>query len=216
MNTSINHPFSTEISDLFQSHLDHLASSAISIDVIRERGYRSVLGKKVLSDTGFSKAQQRPIGILIPLHGVDGTIVGYQYRPDHPRIGARDKAIKYENPTGSSVRLDVPPRCHGQLGDPDISLWFTEGVKKVDALASQGACAVGLTGVWGFKGKNSMGGITLLAEFDYITLKGRLVYLVFDFDQQIDHFCSPFLLVLFCDEHQLAQMVSITPYVYRI
>ncbi|MFC1951812.1 DUF3854 domain-containing protein [Chloroflexota bacterium] len=182
MSTSINHPFSDEIHDLLQSHFEHLTSSAISIDVIMERGYRSVLGKKALIDTGFSKAQQRYIGILIPLHGVDGTIVGYQYRPDHPRIDARDRAIKYENPTGSSVRLDVPPRCHGQLGDPGISLWFTEGVKKVDALASQDVCAVGLTGVWGFKGKNPLGGTTLLADFDYITLKGRLVYLVFDSD----------------------------------
>ena len=182
MSVSINHPFSDEIPDLLQSHFDHLAGSAISIDVIKERGYRSVLGKKALADTGFSKAQQRHTGILIPLHGVDGTIVGYQYRPDHPRIGARDRAIKYENPAGSSVHLDVPPRCHWQLGDPGIPLCFTEGVKKEDSVASQGAGAVGLIGVWGFKGKNLLGGTTLLADFDYITLKDRLVYLVFDSD----------------------------------
>jgi len=86
---SNRYPFSDEIPGLLQSHLDHLTRSAISIDVIRERGYRSVLGKKAFADLGFSKAQQRYTGILIPLHGVDGTIVGYQYRPGHPRVDAR-------------------------------------------------------------------------------------------------------------------------------
>ena len=91
MSDSINHPFSDEIPGLLQSHLEHLAGSAISVDVIRERGYRSVLGKKTLADIGFSKARQRYIGILIPLHEVDGTIADDQYRQDHPRIDARDE-----------------------------------------------------------------------------------------------------------------------------
>ena len=174
--------FSKEIPELFQSHLDHLKASAISIEVIKERGYKTVLGKTALKETGFSKAQQRAPGILIPIHGVDGSVVSYQYRPEHPRKNARDKTIKYENPLSSSVRLDVPPRCRGQLGNPQVPVWFTEGVKKVDALATQGACAVGLTGVWSFKGRNPLGGITVLADFDYITLKERLAYLVFDSD----------------------------------
>jgi hypothetical protein len=174
--------FSEEIPELWQSHLDHLTNSAISTEIIRERGYRSIMGKLQLKEAGFSKAQQRRIGILIPLHGVDGKIVGYQYRPDTPRKNAKGKPIKYENPANSSVRLDVPPRCRQQLGDPKTSVWFTEGVKKVDALATQGACAVGLVGVWGFRGRNPLGGTTILADFDYIALKDRLAYLVFDSD----------------------------------
>jgi len=174
--------FSKEIPELGQSHLDHLKASAISIEIIRERGYRSVLGKQELKEVGFSKAQQRRLGILIPLHGVDGSVVGHQYRPDTPRKNAKGKPIKYENPLNSSVRLDVPPRCRPQLGNPQVPVWFTEGVKKVDALATQGACAVGLTGVWAFKGRNPLGGTTILADFDYITLKDRLAYLVFDSD----------------------------------
>ena len=108
--------------------------------------------------------------------------MGHQYRPDRPRKNAKDKPIKYENPLSSSVRLDVPPRCRGQLGNPTVPVWFTEGVKKVDALATAGACAVGLTGVWAFKGRNPLGGTTILADFDYIALKDRLAYLVFDSD----------------------------------
>lgn len=167
-------PFSTEVPELLNSHLDHLKASAISIDVIRERGYRSVLGKTPLKEAGFSKAQQRTPGILIPLHGADGTLAGYQYRPDNPRLNSRGKLIKYENPADSSIRLDVPPRCKPMLKDPTVPLFFVEGVKKADALASQGACAVELNGVWGFKGRNPLGGTTILADFDYIALKGIL------------------------------------------
>jgi hypothetical protein len=175
--------FSKEIPALLQEHLDHLKGSALSLEVVRERGYRSELNKAKLKEVGFSTVQQRIPGILIPLHGVDGEVIGHQYRPDNPRRDSkRDRVIKYENPRGSSVRLDVPPRCRLQLGNPAVPVWFTEGVKKVDALASLGAYAIGLTGVWAFKGKNKWGGTTLLADFDHIALKGRTAYLVFDSD----------------------------------
>ena len=106
-------PFSEEVPALLTPHFQHLHDgSGISSDVIKERGYKSVLGKTALREAGFSKTQQRAPGILIPLHGVDGSIVGHQYKPDHPRKDAkRDRIIKYENPLGSSIRLDVPPRC---------------------------------------------------------------------------------------------------------
>lgn len=181
------YPFSDEIPGLLQTHLDHLTQSSISIEVMLERGYVTAMGKTPLRDAGFSKAQSRAPGILIPLHGVDGSLVGHQYRPDNPRTDQRGKKLKYENPPGSSVRLDVPPRCREQLGNPDVAVWFTEGVKKVDALASRGACAVGLIGVWGFKGRNPLGGTTILADFDFITLKDRLAYLVFDSDSISNH-----------------------------
>ncbi|MFC1972598.1 DUF3854 domain-containing protein, partial [Chloroflexota bacterium] len=56
------------------------------------------------------------------------------------------------------------------------------GSKKADALASHGACAVSLTGVWGFKGKNDLGSTTLLADWDYIALRDRTTRLAFDSD----------------------------------
>ncbi len=180
--TSSSSPFSDEVPELLQKHLDHLKASAISTDVIRERGYESILGKKRLADLGFSKAQQRVPGILIPLWGVDGKPVGYQFKPDTPRQDGKGKLVRYENPAGSSVRLDCPPRCQKMLGDPSVDLWITEGSKKADSLASRGACAISLTGVWGFKGKNDLGGTTLLADWDYIALRDRTAYLAFDSD----------------------------------
>ena len=172
----------TNINALEKHHLEQLQSSAILPEVITERGYRSITNKAELASLGFSASQQRVPGLLIPQYGVDGKLSRYQYRPDKPRTNKKGKAVKYENPTSSSIRLDCPPRCCERLGDPSIPLWITEGSKKADAIASQGACAISLTGVWGFKGKNDLGGITLLSDWDYIALKGRRVYLVFDSD----------------------------------
>ncbi len=183
-------PFSAEVPELLQKHLDHLKASAISLEVIKERGYKSVLGKTPLKEAGFSTQQRRAPGILIPLHGVDGTIIGHQYRPDKPREDTRGRVMKYENPLGSSVRLDVPPRCLMQLGDPSIPICFSEGTKKADSLATQGACAVNLGSVYGFKGKNPFGGVTLQADFDLIALKGRDSYATYD----SDYATNPFVL----------------------
>ena len=178
-----NATFSDEIPSLLQSHLDHLKKSGISIESIGQRGYESVLGNKRLSDLGFDKYQCRTPGILIPLFSVDSSsIVSYQFRPDSPRLNSRGKPVKYENPQGGSVRLDAPPSCRESLGNPSIPVWFVEGVKKADSLASRNVCAVTLTGVWNFKGKNPLGGTTILADFDYIALKDRECYICFDSD----------------------------------
>src|SRR3989338_6873106 len=175
--------FSEALPELLTDHFRHLSEgSGISPEVIKERGYRSLLGKSELEKLGFTPAQQRAPGILIPVWSVDGKEVGCQLRPDHPRMNTRGKPVKYESPAGSSNRLDCPPRCQKNIGNPQIPLWITKGSKKADALASKGACAISVTGVWGFKGKNQFGGITFLADWDYIALKGRTVYLAFDSD----------------------------------
>ncbi|MFC1874627.1 DUF3854 domain-containing protein [Chloroflexota bacterium] len=175
--------FSEAIPELLLDHLCHLnEESGISIDVIRERGYRSMLVNAELGKYGFASAQRRAPGILIPIWSVDGQEAGCQFRPDNPRIDRRSRSVKYESPTGSSNRLDCPPRCQKMLGNPQVPLWITEGSKKADALASKGACAISVTGVWGFKGKNQFGGITFLTDWDYIALKNRTVYLAFDSD----------------------------------
>ncbi|MBA2084655.1 hypothetical protein DMTZ50_0460 [Dehalococcoides mccartyi] len=175
--------FSELVPELLTSHLQHLSEgSGISTEVIKERGYRSILNKSDLEKHGFLSSQRRAPGILIPLWGVDGGQVGCQYRADNPRSDSRQRPLKYESPVGSSNHLDCPPRCRPMLGDPKTPLWITEGSKKADALASHGACVISLTGVWGFKGKNEFGGITLLADWDRIAIKDRLVYLAFDSD----------------------------------
>ena len=49
-------------------------------------------------------------------------------------------------------------------------------------LVSKGLCCVALLGVWNWRGSNEHGGKTALADWEYITLKGRRVYICFDSD----------------------------------
>ncbi len=161
-----------------------LEESGITPEVVAERGYRTLTQPQQLAGLGFSSVQRRP-GLLLPLHGTDGTVPLYILRPDQPRTqGAEGKkrTLKYEMPAGHGVRLDCPPRCWERLGDPGTPLWITEGQKKADALASHGLCAIALLGVWNWKGKNGFGGTTFLADWDYVHLKDREVRIVFDSD----------------------------------
>ena len=176
-------PFSAEAPNLLRRHaVSLLQSSGIALEVVIERGYYSALGKKTLKKLGFSDAQCRLPALVVPVWGPDGSNGLFQARPDNPRVDSRGRPVKYETPSGAGLRLDCPPRCRPMLSDPTVPLWITEGVKKADAGASHGLCVVALLGVWNFKGKNAQGGITFLADWDYIALNGRVVRIVFDSD----------------------------------
>lgn len=168
---------------IFPQHAAQLAGSAIGEDVAAERGYVSVDTKRRLDSAGFKHYQQRTPGLLIPVHDTSGAVALWQYRPDSPRANGSGKPVKYETPGGSRMVLDVPPRIRGQLGDPKVPLWVTEGVKKADAAVSAGLCCVALLGVWNWKGTNTLGGRTALPEFHDIAWNdGRRVYVAYDSD----------------------------------
>lgn len=187
-------PNYTTTGDLAQHHVEMLKKSAISDEVIRERGYKTITTTAELQSFGFSPAQCRAPGLLLPLHGTDGSAPFAVYRPDNPRVfddkdhrnpdgTYRQKVIKYEMPKREKMRIDCPPRCKDGLGDPSLPLWITEGQKKADALASQGLCALALLGVWNFIGRNEKGGKVFLPDFDHVALNnGRPVNIVFDSD----------------------------------
>lgn len=169
---------------------EHLAmlrdGSAISPEVIAERGYYSEQNTGELAALGFAPRQRRP-GLVIPLHATDGSTPFYVLRPDSPRQiqdrkTGKVKTCKYEVPKDQTTRIDCPPRCRPMLGDPAIRLWVTEGQKKGDSLASKGAVAIALLGVWNWKGPNSLGGVTFANDWDYIALAGREVVICFDSD----------------------------------
>jgi putative DNA primase/helicase len=174
---------------LEERHLQHLLSSGISLEVIKERGYCSTRGGAELLELGFSREQARLSGILIPLYSPLGGKPLWQLRPDEPRRevkGNKVKVRKYELAPFSENRLDAHPRIQRHLKNTTIPLWITEGVKKADALISAGECAVALIGVWNFKGKSrdplANGSSVLLADFDAIAFNGRTVYVTFDSD----------------------------------
>ena len=167
------------------AHLQQLTEgSGLPESIIQERGYQSLSQPEDLIDRGFSKAQARTAPALgIPLWDVHGQRHGWQIRPDAPRQFKDGTLAKYETPKGDRNLLDIHPSVQPHIGDPETPLWITEGVKKGDALASQGACTIALIGgVWGFRGSNAHGGKVLLPDWGYVALNGRLVYVVFDSD----------------------------------
>src|SRR5262245_23671072 len=135
-----------------------LDASRISPEVAKTRGYRSLTSKAALQQLGFSKSQQLPPALLIPVYDVHGEIATYQIRPDGPRVGQKGKPCKYETCSGTRMVLDVHPSILRQLGNPEVPLLVTEGIRKADAAVSSGLCCIALLGVWNWRGTNEYGG----------------------------------------------------------
>jgi hypothetical protein len=165
--------------------------SAILPEVAAERGYYSVDtkdGYPQLKALGFPRAHAKHTpGLCLPLHTPDGQQPLTVYRPDQPYVDGKGDTHKYLLPSNTGVRIDCPPRCLALIKDPTIPLWITEGQRKEDSLASLGAAVIGVLGVWSFKGKNPFGGMTVLADLDYIAFNaGREVRIIYDSDVMVN------------------------------
>ncbi|MDQ1320601.1 MAG: toprim protein, partial [Actinomycetota bacterium] len=162
-------------------HLKALAGSGITPEFAARRGYETVTDVRRLADLKIAAAGRNTPGLLVPQLRVDGSTWGYQYRPDRPRL-RQGKTVKYETPYQQRNGLDIPPGVADMLGDPNVPLWITEGVKKADCGALQGLCIVALSGVWNWLTTNSAGGKMALPEWRDVALNGRRVVMAFDGD----------------------------------
>jgi Domain of unknown function (DUF3854) len=164
-------------------HLAMLAASGITPEHAALRGYETIDDKRRLAQIKIVRdVRGRVPGLLVPLLRNDGSVWGWQYRPDDPRQ-REGKPIKYENPWGQRLGLDFPPGIEPMLGDPAIPLWVTEGVKKADCAVLHGLCAVGLIGTWGFLGTNTAGGKMALADWRDVAINNdRRVIIAYDGD----------------------------------
>ncbi len=166
---------------LLPHHQEMLLASGITTEVIEQRGYRSVTKQAELRRLGFGENQCSVPSLLLPICTVTSQSGGYQSRPDQPRF-VNGKVVKYETPKGMKMALDIHPSVRHLLSNPAIPLFITEGIKKGDALATQGCCAVALLGVWNWRGTNDEGGKVALPEWELVPLNGRQVCIVFDSD----------------------------------
>ncbi|MCR4296247.1 MAG: phage/plasmid primase, P4 family [Elusimicrobia bacterium] len=178
------------MSELSPGHASALAASAISEAALSARGYYTASTGAELKALGFGPAQQLAPALVIPIHDVSGAVAMHVARPDAPRaIGVKrdgtPRIAKYEFPARSRMVLDVPPASRQGLADPSGHLWVTEGSKKADAAVSAGLCCVSIIGVWNWRGKNDLGGLTALGDWEAVTLKDRNVYVVFDSDVMV-------------------------------
>jgi hypothetical protein len=151
-----------------------LEESAISPEIVAERGYRTVTRSEVPPE--FKEYQRKP-GLLIPTLSTDGETTRMRLRPDHPRKGKDGKPRKYEQPASQGCILDVHPRNQQAVKDPGVDLWVGEGEKKGDSLTGQGECAISIAGVWNWQRDGKP-----LPCWDHVALEGRRVFVVFDSD----------------------------------
>ena len=167
------------IPELETRHIQHLEQeSAIARDVSTERGVRSVTSGRELPK-GFSwRQRKRGPGILFTVHRPNGE-TSWSYRPDEP--DQKNPGRKYEQPSkhygGPGNVLDVHPRMRHLLDDLETEITFVEGLKKADALTSQGVLTVGITGVW-----NWLSGGEPIPDMLEIPVEGRCVNICFDSD----------------------------------
>lgn len=167
---------------IFAQHAALLQASAISVEVARERDYVTVDVKARLASIGIIASRQAVPGLLIPLRRADGSVWGFQYRPDEPAAPKGAKPRKYETPRGQRNGIDIPPGVKDKIGDPTVPLFITEGSRKADSAVSAGLCCISLSGVWNWVGKNAYSGTTALADWRDIALKGRRTVIAFDSD----------------------------------
>ena len=170
---------------ILPQHAALLKASAIPPEVARARGYVSVDTKKRLENLGFERYQRSVPGLLIPARRADGSVWGYQYRPDEPRTTKAGTVIKYETPKGQRNGIDIPPGARDAADDPSVLLLVTEGARKADAAVSAGIACVSLNGVDGWRGTNGKGGKLAVADWNDIALNGRRIVLAFDSDVRV-------------------------------
>jgi Protein of unknown function (DUF3631)/Domain of unknown function (DUF3854) len=168
---------------LSEAHLKTLAASGISPEFAQARGYETITSLKRLEDLVIPLKQRRVPGLLIPGHRKDGTIAGYQYRPDQPPPPGV-KEMKYVSPVRQSNYIDVPMGFGGLLSNAAVALWITEGAKKADCAAIHGLMCVSINGVWGWRGTDAQMNKRALGDWEDIALNGRDVVIAFDGDVQ--------------------------------
>jgi len=171
---------------LSDEHLRTLVSgSAISPEVIKERGIRSVRrGRGQLPSVYSRRQKQRAPGILFTVHRPNGE-TSTIFRPDEP--DPANPGHKYEQPVkrlgGSGNVLDTHPSARHLVGDTSVPVIFTEGVKKGDAITSAARAegiellAISISGTWNWMSD----GEPIPDMFD-VPVEGRRTLICFDSD----------------------------------
>lgn len=160
---------------LTQVDEQYFVRRAISKEVVAERGYF-----RVSDETARKLGLPKLAGMVLPIRGINRN--GVQLKPDVPE--AKDGGLKkYVLP---SARVQLPMLDvlrHGKLSDIAFPLLVTESIPKADAATTAWGdklLAIGMIGVFGFRGQRSNGAKLALPCWELVALNGRTVFLVPD------------------------------------
>lgn len=158
---------------LLPQHQKLIEDSGISDSIAQARGYRSLSTEQGIAPARLAKNQQLFPALLLPNWAITAEVSLYQVKPDNPR-SIHGKVVKYENPFGVRLSIDVPPTVRGKVLTGREPLFVTDGIEKADAAVSHGLTCIGLMGVYGWKNQDEF--------WKLIPLNQRMVYIVFDSD----------------------------------
>jgi hypothetical protein len=141
---------STHHSRLIDDHQRQMERRGLKLETVEAARLWSASAHQVAELLGFNPKSG---GIVIPyFHPLTGQVVLNRVRPDRPPI-INGKAAKYLSPRGAGNHLYFPPDAKEWIGDPSVSIGFTEGEFKTLWAYQVGMRYVGLIGVWGSRGK---------------------------------------------------------------
>jgi putative DNA primase/helicase len=206
---------SISIKNLTKTDLENLQSSFITKELAKRAGiYRvdSATGAQLVGQTNNLAKKEDLAGIVFPNIAPGETEPReVRLRRDNPSLeakadGSTKEHRKYLAPPGKGNYFYFAPGCKKEwLADESLPVVITEGEKKTlaldraawlglsDAAERPKFLAVGLSGVWNFRGTvartvNASGNRVpvkgLIPDFQLINWKKRIVYLLFDADVQ--------------------------------
>jgi hypothetical protein len=166
---------------LAPDHLADLRKSTLADETIRAQYIRSVPPALIPRLIGFDMPAIRS-AMLIPFRAPTGGFMDHVRVKIFPPLTDRDgHAVKYLQPKGSAPRLYFVAACLREVLEGERALWIVEGEKKALAVAQLGLPAIAFCGVEGWHPRGSR---MLLADFDDIRLRDRIVEVVPDGDYQ--------------------------------
>jgi hypothetical protein len=166
---------------LAPDHLADLRKSTLADETIRAQYLRSVPPGLIVRLLGFDVPGIQS-ALLFPFRAPAGGFMDHARVKLFPPLTERaGHAVKYLQPKGSTPRLYFVAACLREVLEGERPLWIVEGEKKALAVAQLGLPAVGICGVEGWHARGSS---ALLADFDGIRLRERIVEVVPDGDYQ--------------------------------
>lgn len=180
MNAHLSHLLSRVYDgDLASEHREDLRKSGLTDETIREQFIRSAPPSMIGRLLGFDMPDIRS-ALLFPFRSPAGGFMDHVRVKIFPTLtDAEGHSIKYLQPRGTPPRLYFVAACLVEALEGPAPLWVVEGEKKALAVAQLGFPAVGFCGVEGWHARSER---RLLADFDAVQLRGRIVELLPDGD----------------------------------
>lgn len=128
----------------------------IPVELVYERGYKTVHSTSDLEFFGFPTIQNHIPGLLIPSKSPFGFYESNLYVPNTPLKGVKNNLIPdrfrpmfFAEPycMQNQIVVDCPIFCTGALLNINKPLFITFEIEQADLLASLGACSVAVLGL---------------------------------------------------------------------